>query len=375
MRPIGDRSQPFILALLLSWLGLIGLPLVFSLVTGNLYGGLPALGVVLWFVLLRVARWLSPPVRADRLMRQGRYAEAIAWCDRALSVAGQGMWRGGRRLIWLNRKATAELALARGEDALTTALEAMAISTDPQTLSTCAATLLLLNQNDEAEDAARLALQLTRERSVSANATLATILLARGQPADAEAHARAGLRDIEMLLPLVKPEHHVTCLLALSRALRAQGNLRAGQKYARRAARVAGRRPALRAMADIERAEYLAQASGDFPQAIALLRTAAAEAPQYLRWYASQPGTLARLRTEPIATALLAQVDAQEPRPVTEPTLHWVRLALEKAAGSGRMRPAAQSSREALRAQLVLLAGTALILAVWAWHFYLSVAS
>lgn len=375
MRPIGDRSQPFILGLVITWAGLIALPLVFSLVIGNLYSGLPVLGVVLWFGLLRLARWLSPPVRADRLMRRGRYAEAVAWCDRALAVEGPAAWRGGRRLIWLNRKATALLALGQGAEALTTAIEAMAISADPQTVSTCAEALLHLNRYEESERAARLALLLTRERSVSANATLATVLLARGEPVEAEAHARAGLKDIEMLLPMVRPEHYVACLLALSRALRLQGNTQAGEKYLRRLDRVARRRPALRAMVQVERAEYLAPTLSQRSEALVMVQAAGRVAPRYLRWYGSQPGTLAPLRDEYGITPILTALEEEYPLTLPAPTLEWMRLALEKAEHSARTRPAPQQSQQALTAQLVLLTGTALILAVWAWHFYLAAAS
>lgn len=375
MRPIGDRSQPFILVLVISWVVLIALPLLASLQFGAFYGGLPALGVVLWFGLLRLARWLSPPVRADRLMRRGRYSEAVAWCDRALAVDGASAWQGRRRLIWLNRKVTAQLALARGAKALTTALEALTISADPQTISACASALLFLDRYDESERAARLALQLTRERSVSANATMAGVLLARGQPVEAEAHARAGLVDIEMLLPMVSPEHHVACLLSLSRALRLQGNVREGRKYLARLQRVARRRPALRAMVQIEHAEYLAQTMMQRGQAISLVQVAARTSPSYLRWYASQPEAFASLREEQGIVTLLANLEAQYPLTLPEGTLGWVRLAIEKAEHTARTRPAAQSSQSALTTQLVLLAGTAAILAVWAWHFYLAVSS
>ena len=191
MKPIRDYSHLFTRGLIGVWLLAVALPLVVSLLLGQPGGGIPLAGVVLWFALLRAARWLSPPVRADALMRRGKYAEALALCDQALAARDEGAWTGGRRLIWLNRRTSALLGAGRAGAALVTALEAMEVSADPETLGNCAMALVRLNRYDEAIAAARLALSLSRERSVVGNAALALALLARGLPAEAEALARA----------------------------------------------------------------------------------------------------------------------------------------------------------------------------------------
>ncbi len=224
MGPTGDQSNLFVSALAVSWLVFIGVPITISIATGNAALGLPLVGVVLWFALLRVARWLSPPSRADARLRRGDYAGALKRCDRALAVKGRTRWEGPRRLIWLNCRITALLALGRPAEALATALEAIQISADPETLANCAASLLYLNRYEEAATVARRVLVLTRERSISANATLAAVMLSLGRPAEAEALARAGLVDIESLLPTIHPEHYVACLAALCRAERVQGH-------------------------------------------------------------------------------------------------------------------------------------------------------
>ena len=56
--------------------------------------GLPLLGVVIWFILLRVARQISPAAYVDSLMRRGKYTQALARCDRALALTGPSAWIG-----------------------------------------------------------------------------------------------------------------------------------------------------------------------------------------------------------------------------------------------------------------------------------------
>src|SRR5262249_44691571 len=161
----------------ISWSLIVALPVFVSLAIGEQANGLPLLGVVLWFALVRVGRWLSPSARTDTLLRRGRYREALALCDKVLAVQGMGAWVGPRRRLWLNRRTVALTALGQADAALTSALEAVAISADPETLGNCALALLRLNRYDEASGAARLTLTLTRERSVIGNTVLACIKL------------------------------------------------------------------------------------------------------------------------------------------------------------------------------------------------------
>src|SRR5262245_20527737 len=144
MRLVGDSSRLFAVALAASWLLLVTLPLVLSIAVGQPAQGLPLVGVLVWFVLLRVARWLSPAARADALLRRGRAAEALAVADHALSVKGRLAWTGTRRLVWLNRRTNALLDLGRTDEALQAALEAVELSPDPETLANLSLVLLRL---------------------------------------------------------------------------------------------------------------------------------------------------------------------------------------------------------------------------------------
>ena len=191
--PVRDQSRIFTYVLAITWLVGVGMPILYSLISGNPAMGVPLLGVVFWFLLVRVARWLSPASQADSLMRRGRYAEVLALCDRALAVEGMGAWVGTRRLVWLNRRTTALISLGQEDTALLAALDALAVSADPETLGNCAMALLRLNRYDEAAAMGRLALSLTRERSVLCQGVLAMVFLAEGKPAEAEATASAGL--------------------------------------------------------------------------------------------------------------------------------------------------------------------------------------
>ncbi len=262
---VSDRGASFSTVVTLAWLGLVALPLMLSMALGQSANGLPLLGVVAWLIFLRVARWLSPPARADQVLSRGRYTEALAMCDASLAVTGGGAWTGQRRLIWLNRRTAALLALGRYDEALRAALRAMEQSPNPETIATCALALLRLNRYEDAVAAARLVSGATHERSVRANATLAACMLTRGQPAEAEALASASLVDIEALSPYVRLESHAACLSALVRARLAQERLD-GPDGARaalaRLRRVAGSDPAARAVALLEEAALLA-AGGD----------------------------------------------------------------------------------------------------------------
>lgn len=154
---VGDRGTAFVTISALAWLALVGLPMTLSLAFGQAGSGLPLVGVVVWLVLLRGARWLSPPARADRLLLSGRYALALATCDAALSVRGDGAWQGIRRLVWLNRRTSALLGMGRYDEALRASLTAVEMSADPETIATCALVLLRLNRFEDAVTAARLA--------------------------------------------------------------------------------------------------------------------------------------------------------------------------------------------------------------------------
>lgn len=411
MKPIRDYSSLFTRGLIGVWLLAVALPLVVSLLLGQPGGGIPLAGVVLWFVLLRAARWLSPPVRADAFMRRGKYAEALALCDQALAARDEGAWTGGRRLIWLNRRTSALIGAGRAGEALVTALEALEVSADPETLGNCAMALVRLNRYDEAIAAARLALSLSRERSVVGNAALALALLARSLPAEAEALARAGLEDATSLLPFVRPEHYALCLAALCRALRAQnapavlvtdpgatstsaserpdaapaapsrplagagavGRNAQAARYLDQLRDATRGSPYLRAIALLEEADALAEAAGAEERVFSLLAEAHRLAPEYALWFVAQPATFDRLRADerlaPYLSAAAARIEAER---AAVPNAELVELELANARGAARPRPAPQSSREAMLVQVATLAGTFALLLIWAYRFFIA---
>ena len=372
MRPVGDSSRLFAAGLALSWLLLVGLPLWLSLSRGNALHGLPLLGVVVWIGLLRAARSLSPAAHAEALRRRGRYDEALAICDRALSVEGLGEWTGTRRLVWLNRRTSTLLALGRGDAALGSALEAMEISADPETLGNCGLALLWLNRYEEAAGAARLALSLTRERSMTSNAVLAAVHLAQGRPAEAEALAQAGRTDGRALLPISHPEHYALCLAALCRALRQQGKSVAVEHYLDDLRQATGGLAQLRGMALVEEAEELAAAHGGLSDAFGLLADAFDASPDYVEWYVAQPDTFRPLRRDP-RFAEIRDAAATRFTGLAEkaPDVEFVALALASARQYAHARPAIQSSRAALATQVLTLSGTLLLLLMWTWRFFL----
>ncbi len=372
MRLVGDRSRQFSVALVASWLLLVMLPLVASISLGQSAQGLPLLGVLLWFALLRYARYLSPAARADALLRRGRAAEALALCDQALAVKGDAAWTGTRRLIWLNRRTGALLELGRADEALAAALDGVALSPDPETLANLALSLLRLNRYEEAARAARQAIELTRERSVLAHTVYACVKLAQGMPAEAEALSRAGLMDVQTLLPLVRAEHHVACLAALARAERAQGERDVAIELVRDLKRAARQAPALRAVALLEEVQNLVDdAPKPHDRAFALLAAANARDPHYTRWYITQPGTLAQLREDerfaPYAAAATAELERLR---AAAADAGRVAQALDIAAQDASARPGRQSSRAAIALQVLTLAGTLLLLLWWTWRFF-----
>jgi tetratricopeptide (TPR) repeat protein len=377
---VRDASDLFTYGVLGAWLVIVALPLLVSLAAGNPAGGLPLAGVVLWFVLLRVARLLSPPARADALLKRGRPGEALGLCEEALAVSGSGAWMGPRRLVWLNRRPRALLALGREDEALAAALEALDVSADPETVGNCALALLRLNRYDEAAEAARLALSLTRERSVVSHAVLAQVMLARGRPAEAEALAQSGLADVRSLLPFVRPEHYSLCLGALRRALRSQGtHTPAGSPEGRRIARhlaelrAAGRSRGLRAVALLEEADNLCDDDGQRERVLSLLGEALQWDTPYTHWFLTQPGTLACLREDEAVGRLREVAAARLAGLAATAAGAEVVAALAAAREHGRPAPARQASVVALGTQIVTLGGTLALLGLWAWRFFLSV--
>lgn len=381
MRPVGDRSQIFALVLGGAWVVFAALPLALSMLIGRPARGLPLLGVAVWFVLLRGARWLSPASRCDELLRRGDYAEARALCDTELAIGGPTAWHGNRRIAWLNRRTSALLGVGQLSAALVAALEALEARPDPETLANCAQCLLWLNRYNEAAGAARLALSLTRERSISSHAVLANVLLAEGRPAEAQAMAQAGVADIEALLPLVQPAHHVALLAVLCRIERALDNAALADTHLATLRRVARRNPLLRAYALLEEADELATGEEDErAQAFELLERAIQLAPHYACWYVTQPFTVHELRDEPRFTLLVEWArtiwsrntgsGGQLPDQGAPPTA-FVAMELAMAQQRGYVRPAPHASRRALAVQVLTLAGTLALLVCWTWRFFL----
>ncbi len=399
MQPVGDRSRTFTAALAGFWLLAVALPLGGSLLLARAFGGWPLAGVLVWFGLLRFARWLSPAARADRLTHKGKYLDALDLCDRALGVSGNVAWTGPRRLVWLNRRTTLLLSVGRTADALTSALEALALHPDPETLGNCAFVLVRLNRYNEGIGAARLAFSVTRERSVISHAALALANLARGLPAEAEALAHAGLEDASALLPFVRPDHYVTCLAALARAARLQcrppvrhpaeeparptrmpaddaareyDKLERAAHYLHRLQRAAGASPLARAMALVEEADGLCAHFVERDHAYHLLDTATQLAPGYVFWYLTQPGTFADCKDDPRFLQMHAvAVDHMLGMGNTAPDRQMVALALTTAQQTAVARPGRQTSPQAMTMQLVTLTATFLLLTLWAWRFVL----
>lgn len=369
----GDRSRIFTIGLATSWLLVVALPIIISVRAGQALIGLPLLGVIIWFAGLRLARSLSPAVRADAEMRRGDYAAALGRCQRALDVRGMGAWTGTRRLVWLNRCTLALWMLGRPDEALTTALEAVAISADPETLGNCAATLLALNRYTEASQMARMALSLSRERSISANAALAGATLARGLPAEAEALALAAFSDVQMLLPLARREHYVACLATLCRAQRELNRSDAASRAFEALRRAPRRVDALEALVLVEEAERQAASDGDAEQAFQTLDAAFEHNAPYVLWYFTQPDSFVALRADPRFQRTVTSAEERESRlAASAPSGDTVALALAHAEKNGHPRPAPQSSHAALYAQIITLTATLALLIWWTWTFFIS---
>ena len=377
LRPLhvtGDKSHLFSRMLPLIWVGIVALPIVVSLAINRPFQGAPLAGVLIWLALLRLARRISPATRADRLMKHGRYEEALALCDESLEVTGEEAWSGSRRLVWLNRRTQALLATGRSDEALVAALAALDASPDPETLANCAFALLRLNRYEKAADMARLALNLTRERSVLGNTTLAGVMLARAMPAEAEALARAGRADLDTLLPLVHTENRVACLSMLCRAERRQEHAAEESKVLAELRRATRHNPVLQTQALLEEVDALAEDSSAelLEWGFRALDEAYLVAPHYTLWYVAQPQTLAALRADERFTLYAGLAREEFERFASDaPTVAEVRAAYEVAQRNGRRRPAPQSSREALQAQLYTLAGTLLLLIAWMSRFFL----
>lgn len=375
-RLVSDQSNLFTRGLAVAWTVAVALPLLASIQAEHPWRGVPLLGVVLWFGLLRLARWLSPASRADALAARGKYQEALALCEQALCVAGEHAWVGTRRLVWLNRRTNALLGLGRAGDALVSALEALAFSPDPETLGNCAMALLRLNRYEEATGAARLALALTRERSVIGHAVLAQVMMARGMRAEAEALASAGAEDAGMLQPLVRTEYYAMCLAVASRSIRLLGRKDQAKRYFDDLRKITGTSPFTRCLALVEEADGIAargDATEQAPRIFELLATARELAPSYVYWYLTQPGTFQRFaEDERLITVRDAATTYLAETALAAPTIETVATTLAAAQHNPRPRPAPQASREALLVQVITLGGTFALLLLWTWHFYLS---
>lgn len=373
MNPIRDFSRLFSRGLAIVWLLIVCVPLVVSVVLNNPADGLPLLGIMVWIVLLRVARRLSPAARADALTRKGQYAQALDMAERALSVEGEGAWMGSRRLVWLNRRTTALLAIGHYDAALTSAVEALVTNADSETISNCAQALARLNRYEEATTAARLALELTRERSLTAQTSLALAVLARGMPAEGEALARAGLSDAQALLPLVRTEQYATCLATLARAERLLKRDGSEQRALVELKKIAHSSTLLRAMYLLEDADHRSGGAGEHDLSIEAIVEAQRLAPEYADWFMTQPRAFATLRGDPRYDKIVAEAERRSTELARRaPPTEVVAKAIAFATQTGTPRPAAQASRDALMAQVLTLGGTFLLLLFWTWRFFLA---
>jgi hypothetical protein len=400
--PVRDQSRIFTYVLGITWSVAVAVPILVSLISGKPAMGLPLLGVVFWYLLVRGARWLSPVAQADTSMRHGRYEDALQLCERALAVEGEGAWVGTRRLVWLNRRTTALISLGRADEALSAALDAVEVSADPETLGNCAMALLRLNRYDEAAALGRLALSLTRGRSVLCQGVLAMALLAEQKPAEAEATAASGLEDSRALYPFARLERYTICLAATARAVREQirHSPSEGQPvYSRRTrrhgqpeivpgpeilkmqrnreiaclkdlSRTARGVPLLRSMALLEEADFLSDQSDQVERVYALLKAAQNLAPEYCLWFAAQPGTFSRLREDPYPASLRNEAEARFAAwNAQAPDAEVIKEILSSAETEAQARPGAQSSYQALMAQLITLGSTFALLLLWTWRF------
>jgi hypothetical protein len=127
-------------------------------------------------------------------------------------------------------------------------------------------------------------------------------------------------------------------------------------------------------MALLEQVDGLAEHPAQRDYAFALLDQARRLSPQYVLWYLGQPGTLRALYDDPRLPLLIASAKAAllELPAVAAPGPADVAATLQAAQQSASARPAPQSSRAALIAQLLTLSGTVALLVWWAVHFYLN---
>jgi tetratricopeptide (TPR) repeat protein len=375
---LGDRSVGFVTALALAWVALVAVPLALSILTNRSAHGIPLVCVVAWVALLRVARWLSPPRRCDGLLERGLYREALTICERELSVPGDRAWRGSRRLAWLNRTTNALVGLGRFGEASVAAVEALKERHDPETVGNLGLCLLYLERYEEAAQAARQALDLTRERSVVAHAILGAVHVRDGRPAEAQAAADAGLADVEVLLPFARTAHHVALLATRCQADRMLRNVPQAERDLSAMRKVAGRNDVLQSNVYLEQAD-MASSLGNSTDALVALRRAIALAPHAACWYASQPHTFQELRGIPTFDAALVEAreawsqrtGLAEPERGAAPPAY---IAGEIAAAPERAhaRPARHASWRALVVQGATLAGTLALLIWWTWHFFLT---
>lgn len=367
---VTDSSGLFTMTAALSWFGLVLAPIILSIVFNLPASGLPLIGVALWLGLLRMARWLSPAAHADTFIQKGRYAEALAMCERSLAITGSGAWVGRRRLVWLNRRVTALLGMGQYDAALLAAVDALEASPDPETIANCAVALLRLNRYDMAIEMARMACALTHDRSVRANATLAWAMLAHGQPAEAEALAGASLADIQALTPYVRRENHTASLSALCQAQRALGLTRQANSTLKRLRRIAQRAPAVAAVILLEEAGIRAE---EPDIAAGLIARAHAADPAYTGWYLTQP-IAQRFRNDSQVAASLAQqaFNVIGRMSAAAPEDSSIQMLLQSLRSAASPRPTYQSSAPALMTQVATLSATLALLLLWMWRFFIS---
>jgi hypothetical protein len=103
-----------------------------------------------------------------------------------------------------------------------------------------------------------------------------------------------------------------------------------------------------------------------------MLTDAFARNKSYVLWYFTQPDSFKALRDDPHFQQAIAAADEREARlSARAATVDQVALALATARKTGHPRPAPQSSRAALLAQLLTLTATLALLSWWTWIFFI----
>jgi hypothetical protein len=199
------------------------------------------------------------------------------------------------------------------------------------------------------------------------------VMLASERPAEAEALSRAAHMDARSLLPLVRPEQYAICLATLSRAQRTLRRREEAERTLLELRKSIHKSSFLHAMVMIEEADAHAETEEERARAWGLIFAARGLAPDYTYWFALQPRAFAALRDDARLTDLVAAAERRFAEIATQaPGAEVVEKGLAFATRTGTSRPAAQSSREALLAQVFTLGGTFMLLLFWTWRFFLS---